>query len=1050
MVTAGWDFRLQAALGWDIGPGLRPQLIALIVKPLAANYMKALAYKAPSTLLLSSLQAAIRNSNTFAAQALLKAPDSLSAVAVSKSPYEDSRSIVEQTLQSCLPMDRRNMLKLITQAFADQNRPDLVVYAASGALTVDDAALFTWQLQVMLEVCSRSELSVTLAQTVQFNRLQQLQQMLALPGDHWLEHQLEPALAAAAGHGSAEAVRLLLDAIPHWSNTTLAAALGYAATLEVAQLLLHAATVPWTPVELIGPLCILVTALAKLEIVQIVSVVVAAAAGQWTMAQLAVVINGAARLGVPDVLSLLLDVSPIRPSFDLLTAAMVAAMDGLNHPTLAVLVTKVDWSSCQLSMLSEVVVEAVKSARMDLLQLLLQAPPQRWLPGDLAAAATEAASIGNGGMLREVLQAAHEAGHGAGVWSPVHLSSALSAAVQGGQIAVIKAVLSAAVFSTGPTASRSLWRPQDLLQAAGDALTLRNHAALQAILQAAPAGTGGWVKWQTLGLAATAVQLRESALLQMLLASSTRGWTADDLKGLLCTIARGRCVGLDVVLKQLQTATGGLGSRMSTLKAGLVEAVSASCPNCLEALIAAAPRAWQASDLVDAAVVAVQLGHKEALKLVLGACSKAWQPALLLPVVSAAAKSPDLSLATEVLSAAPARRWQGWMVKDVLCAAVDNKSSGLIEALLQAVDEWQPADLEDALGEAAAQGDAVLVGTFLAAAVFPWQPLHLAPAVFMAVKSKAGLGMLRTLLAATAGDWKVGNLKEAVAEAARGPDALHYVGELLKATEQEEWQPDDLADAAEEAVRYQWDVLRVLLEAPKEGCKAWQDTQLLKRLFTAAARTGCWALAGLQQGLGDLQLQPEDVAAALVEAVTRRDKETLQLLLDLPQGGVKAWQPQLLVPVLIAAVREGAYNLAWQLLGVGAGRWEAEQLEAVLWEAAKAGDMTFVQMVLRAANDWHQAYLSEAIKEAVQEGDLGMVKLLLQAGGPDWRSVYLEQGLQAAVRQREEQYLSVLLLAAKGRWSHSNIAAALAEADKIGLLNCRKALLAAAAATGEQ
>ena len=192
-----------------------------------------------------------------------------------------------------------------------------------------------------------------------------------------------------------------------------------------------------------------------------------------------------------------------------------------------------------------------------------------------------------------------------------------------------------------------------------------------------------------------------------------------------------------------------------------------------------------------------------------------------------------------------------------------------------------------------------------------------------------------------------------------------------------------------------------------------------------------------------MQLQPEDVAAALVQAVACRDDKALQLLLDLPQRGLEARQLQLFVPALIAAVQEGAYSLAWQLLGVGAGRWEAEQLEAVLWEAARAGDMTFVQMVLSAASDWHQAYLSEAIKEAVQGRDLGMVKLLLQAGGADWRPVYLEQGLQAAVRHREEQYLPVLLLAAKGRWLQSNIAAALAEASRVGMFDSTDVLLTA-------
>ena len=1043
MLTTGWDFRLGAALGWSVSPGLHPQQITLIIKPLAGAYMKALAYKAPSTMLLSSLQAAIRNSNTFAAQALLDAPDSLSAIAVCKSPYEDSRSIIDQTLQSCPPMDCRNMLKLITQAFVEQDRPDLVVYAVAGALSGDDAALFTWQLQVMSQVCLRSELGITLAQTVQFTRFQQLQQMLALPGDHWLEHQLASALVAAAGHGRAEAVCLLLEAIPHWSNTTLAAALGYAATLEVAQLLLHAPVVPWTPVHLSGPLYRL-SATGRPATAQIISVVVAAAAGQWTMTEFTLAINEAARLGVPDVLSLLLAACPIRPSSDLLVEAMIAAVDGVNYLTLAVLLSKVDWSACQHSMLSEVVAEAVKSCRMDLLQLLLQAPPQRWLPGDLAAAATEAAGLGNEGMLRELLH------FGRGVWSPVHLMSALTAAVRGGQIAVIQAVLTAAVSPIGPSASRTLWRSKDLMQAAAEALRTRNLAALQPVLQAATLYAGGeWAKGQILALAGTAVQLRESDLLQELLALFTGKWTAEDLKGLLCMVAGGWCVGLDVVLKQLRTASGEMGSHMFTLQAGLVEAVS--CPACLEAWIAAGPRAWQASDLVEAAVIAVQLGHKEALNLVLGAYSKAWQSHFLLPVVSAAARSPDLSLATEVFLAAPAREWQGWMVKEVLYAAVESKAADLVDAVLQAVDEWQPADLADALGEAAAQRDAFLVETFLAAAIFPWQPLHLAPAVVLTVKCKAGVDMLRALLTAAAVGWRVGDLREAVEEAARGHDALNYVEELLKATEEEEWQPWDLADAAEEAVTHQQDyrdVLRVLLEAPQGGCKAWQDTQPLRRLFTAGARTGCRALAGLRQRLSDLQLQMEDVATALVEAVTRRDKETLQLLLDLPQEGLETRQLQLLVPALIAAVREGAYSLAWQLLGVGAGRWEAEQLEAVLSEAAKAGVMTFVQMVLLAASDWHQAFFSEAIKEAVQGRDLGMVKLLLQAGGPDWRPVYLEQGLQAAVRRREEQYLSVLLAAAKGRWLQSNIAAALAEASRVGMLEYTETLLKAA--NGEQ
>ena len=766
MLPTGWHSRLQAALGSSLPPGPLPQDITHIIKPLAGTYMRALAYKAPSILLLSSLHAAIRNSNTFAAQALLSAPDSLAATPLSQYPeYDDSETIVNQTLESCPPMDCRNMLKIITQAFTDQNRPDLLAYAAAGALSGDDAALFTWQLELMSRVCSRDELAITFASIVQFNRLQQLQQMLALPGGHWLEHQLEPALAAAAEFGRVEAGRLLLDAIPHWSNTTLAAALGEATTLEVAELLLHAAVAPWSPVDLIDPLCSLVAATETPEIVQIVRAVIAAAAVPWTMAHFTLAINEAARFGVPDVVSLLLALCPLRPSFDSLQAAMVEAVHGLNHSTLAVLLTKVRWSACQLSMLSRVVVEAVKSGRMDLLQLLLQAPPQ---------------------------------GRSSGC------------------------------------SRKSLWQAQDLMQAAEEALRMRNPSALQAVLKAAG---NGWVKGQILALAGTAVQLRESDLLQGLLAPGTGQWTAEDLKGLLCMVAREWCVGLEVVLKQLRTATGEVGSHMPTLKAGLMEAVSVSCSGCLKALIAAAPKAWQASDLVDAAVVAVQLGHKEALKFVLGGYSKAWKPALLLPAVSAAAKGRDLSLATEVLSAAPARGWQGWMVEEVLCVAVKGKAADVVDAVLQAVDGWQPAELANSLGEAAAQGDAVLVGTLLTAAAFPWQPLHLAPAVFMTVKCKAGLNMLRALLTAAAVGWRVGNLREAVAEAARGHDALNYVGELLKATEQEEWQPGDLADAAEEAVRHQRGVLRVLLEAPKEGCKAWQDTQLLGRLFTAAAIT---------------------------------------------------------------------------------------------------------------------------------------------------------------------------------------------------------------------
>ena len=75
---------------------------------------------------------------------------------------------------------------------------------------------------------------------------------------------------------------------------------------------------------------------------------------------------------------------------------------------------------------------------------------------------------------------------------------------------------------------------------------------------------------------------------------------------------------------------------------------------------------------------------------------------------------------------------------------------------------------------------------------------------------------------------------------------------------------------------------------------------------------------------------------------------------------------------MVLKASAGLHEALW-LLRVGPDKCEAEQLEAVLWEAAKAGDMAFVQMVLRAANDWHQAYLNEAIKEAVQGREMAFI-----------------------------------------------------------------------------
>jgi hypothetical protein len=427
-------------LGGSVGDVSDYFLLKSEVHAAVKKCMDSLAFSKPSPLVLHAIIAACSQGCPEAIISLLGPDDALRAV-----PLHGTDAFPDVFQAVVLGNVPRVTVGILTQAlvtaFTKHERQDLLQTAAYPAIHNNDEALFHWLLESTLRFWSNDELSVPVLTAVQEGWLHPLQEILAIEGPPWQEHQLQEVMEAAARSGFFPAAELLLAAVPGWSKGGLTAAMSLTRSADLVQLLLESAEDDWEAWELLEVL----NSAMSCKRVEVVERILAAVHDRWQPEELAeaaaralvyegeqdhsllkMLLGAAGGLWNPEHLCEELAKAACYGNLEAVKSILAAVpcwewghqqlskalMQSVQHKQLLVLKELLLANSAYKSpwgaeCLAKAVVEACNVDQLDILQQLLDASPQQWKPSQLAGAVVEAVWQGSDAALVKLLEPCH-------------------------------------------------------------------------------------------------------------------------------------------------------------------------------------------------------------------------------------------------------------------------------------------------------------------------------------------------------------------------------------------------------------------------------------------------------------------------------------------------------------------------------------------------------------------------------------------------------------------------------------------------------------------
>jgi hypothetical protein len=686
-------------LGGSVGDVSNYLLVQAQLHAALEKYMESLAFSKPSPLVLDAITAACAKGCPEAVSGLLGPTNALEAV-----PLYGTDGVFGVIDIRKLP---RVAVGITTQAlvtaFMKDKRQDLLQFAARPAIQNEDKPLFDWVLDITLKSWSRHQLCVPILTAIEERWMHPLQEILAIEGPPWQEHQLQEALEAAAGFGFLPAAKLLLAAVHGWSKGGLAAAMGLSRRAELVQLLLESAEDDWEGWELLEAL----KSAISFERVEVVERILEAMYHRWQPQELAEAAAQALMYEGKQVLSLLhclIDAAdelwePEHLGEMLAEAACHGQLAAVKSLLAAVPIG--DWGHQQLSKALRRAVR--REQRLVLKELLLAksfAHEGPWRPAHLAEAVMEACKVDRVDILHQLLESApHE-------WDPSELAGAVVEAVLQGSSAVLGKLLEPRHISK----SVNQWGSHELQQAIRAAINAERHDLLSQLLNAA-----------VLGGNCNPVHLKEAMLQALRGGHSAAFWVLLGTKG-VCGF-------------NLRTCWKGSHGAQCLMHV-LLEVVKAHHHCMLERLLNACTSLWLADQLEPALVAAVKRRSFQSAQLIIAALVKRkWSPVNLAAAVRQAVLADDLPLLQLLLETVPAdnAKTHGSLSSprgyQLYPYTMQNKEVRKV---------WQPSHLQDsvlAAVEGWREGDSLEVLQCLLAAVLgAWGGSHLSTALAKAVE----------------------------------------------------------------------------------------------------------------------------------------------------------------------------------------------------------------------------------------------------------------------------------------------------------------------------
>ena len=833
--------------------------------------------------------------------------------------------------------------------------------------------------------------------------------LLAAAKGQWTDQQLAESVALATRNKNIGVLEVLLHQIPRgWGGQQLLAAVRVAArgatygpftiSATILNALLGAARGRWTAEMLADALGDAVTEhrpMALKELLEFEGV-------QWTAVSLQCAMIRAARHNKLEALKLMLSMPSLEWQVGQLQAILAAAAEGcswscfnllLQLPAAASLsssvlqglvdsimtpsVRRLHSSDCPLSSLDEETSSRGVRLWCTVLLKVLANPNHGGLMG-LTGALTIAAAAGDKELLAQLLEQ-----RGLQL-TKEQLLPAIRAAVRGCQWEAMHQLL--AVPEGG-------WSSRELVPLLQAAIKFANSAGVQNLLSVqASVLVGGWAAEDKLSVVTQTVQQTDykasaagirQCVGQVLAASLTAGWSADEVQETLTAAAKSYDFPLTIV----------------------------------QQLLAFPSAAWRGTHMLEAAIEAAHRNANwEMLKLLLRVQGARWtgeQLGCVMQKVIVVGLNPYQRMLGRVQAKEAVKK----LVSDILAVP------GI---------EWKAVHLAAAATEAAGncEGWFVLELLLLVAGV-GWTREQLLPLMKSVMKAAAWAEQLPLVLCAGKDvQWETQDLVEALKKAVA---AEHWTlaEQLMAAGSTAVWDVLQLAEVLEAAAR-QGQVLLVeqLLAAPSvrwtfavsraamEAAVEKQQWQVLQQLLMAAGRVQGWGLedlrdvmlavveAGQEQlvqlvlgvaaALGDVTWQGEDLDVLVAAAQSRGHWGVLAELAA--GGGVWAgavvWTQEQVLELLKAASYEGVRWLVAMLLD-GTRTWLTKgQLAMAVTAAACSGRGSngVLQLLLQQTQWWSLLELQAALTVAAQRGDVGALQMLVSAMGFTMMGVHWEPG----------------------------------------------------------
>ena len=1047
LAASEWRLRVAAALGRTTQqlPRDRAPITALLKQAAASCVQKlvsaaAVGQRLSSEKLLPVLEAAIASSIPAAVAVTLAA----GGTKVWKA------AVLEEQISAAAAIGCAKSFKLLVQAaeaaeVAEVQEKGPKAAAAAGSRSAAEGADLE---QIAILVVLKQALKSAVQHQQRLLAAWVLERGLQARG--WTAQNMAPAIAACIQHGWPQQLnRLLVGCGVAWQHSNLKAHVSSAAANEKAgvSLLQHifaaaaaAAEAPWTDEELSEALAIAVgvngdgqeaadyllrkpvkgwghvwllpaveqtvqthRARAKPEKLRIL---LAAARGLWTAAQLSNQLKLAAQFRDGASVEVILGVKGVRwAAADIAPAAVAAAAVGTYNPKQlrqllqAPLVSP--WEGGQLEAVAQAAVEHRFPSGLELVL-------------NLPASATELTADKIKGLLRLLLgrsvgELERLVGHSSwscglqgfrdhfskcaaaclqllalpnAAWQAHDLADLLAVAAAVGDLGIVKSVLEQ---------EGVVWQVQQLVPAIQSALLAETWTVLPVILEALK-GEAAWVGADFVPALQSVCMhghVEGCKQLQLLLAMASVDFTsAEKLEAVAAAVNNGRADFLSYLLSGPFADAGWGAEELKDVLSRAMEEFddsNAACVTAVKQLLLYPKQGWTGADLKTAVDIADKGWRWGFLKMLYGMAGAGeglsglelkTLPARLLQRYRWVQQVPELL---------GMRQWHGGELEEVLQAAVDLEQWEVVGQLLSHVREgWDAEVLTSLLEFAAASGHLQVVMCLLAARVG-------LTAASLDRASEAAIAegewdVVQLLLEVEGAGWIGGGLGEALVTFMH-PQCAEQLKVLLTVPGVV-WEGEILQKAVHAGVLLEsWLGLEELAFAASVKWKPEQLKQLLVSVVKAEKEDLLKKLVA--DGAIELLRSSQEAAAAAVvvaaatsAAAKRGDLSMLELILWKPYG---LWSKSILVDALTAAARDGCRAVMLLLLWVPGASWKDLQLQPTVEAAAGNQMWQAVQLLLQWKGvEWEAVHLKQVLAYAAAAENLEMVKEVLGVVDHGW------------------------------------------------------------------